>query len=128
MKPSTRVPPAGSTGALIAAIGLGIAIWFGWDWYHLPRWSEQEIAQSVELNLALDLSRQPEVSVSQTEQERMREAIRQDVLDAISKEAELPRGFTMAGLLMTAFGIAQMLIRSWLAKKPSPGVGSRPET
>lgn len=114
-----RVPAPGSVGAMIAAVGMGVAIWFGWDWYHMPRWSQMEIEQSIELNLALDLSRQPVGAVSLDQQNQMRERLRREIKAEIAKESELPRGFTMAGLLMATFGLAQMMFRSWLARKPN---------
>ena len=99
------------------AIGLGVAAWYGWAWYHVPRWTEKDIAGSVELNLALDLSRLPPQSVTPQAQERMRTQIRHEVEAQIAKETEEPRGYTYAGLLMAAFGLAQMALRTWLARR-----------
>ena len=112
-----RTPPPGAVGALIAAIGLGIACWYGWAWYHLPRWSEQEIVGSVELNLALDLSRLPPDSVPRETQERLRAQIRREVEAQIASESESPRAWTMAGLLIGVFGLVQMALRHWLARR-----------
>lgn len=111
-----RTPPPGAIGGLLAAIGLGIAGWYGWEWYHVPRWSEQEIVGSVELNLALDLSRLPPDSVSAAAQDRMRASIRQEVEAQIAKETEEPRSYTLAGLLMAAFGLVQMILRTRWAR------------
>jgi hypothetical protein len=114
---SPRVPPPGAVGALIAAIGLGVACWYGWAWYQVPRWSEQEIEGSVELNLALDLSRLPAGSVAPAEQARMRAQIRREVEAQIAKAADEPRQYTMAGLLITVFGLVQMALRMGLARR-----------
>ena len=112
-----RLPPAGAVGALLAAIGFGVAAWYGWAWYHVPRWTEQEIAGSVELNLALDLSRLPPGSVPAGQQQRMRTQIRQEVEAQIAKSAEEPRSFTMAGLLIGVFGLVQAAVRTRLARR-----------
>jgi hypothetical protein len=121
MNPARGTPPPGAVGALLAAIGLGIACWYGWAWYHVPKWSEKEIAASVELNLALDLSRLPPNSVPQETQERMRAQIRREVEAQIAKESEGPRSWTLAGLLIGVFGLVQMVLRTWLARRaPRP--------
>ncbi len=116
MTPAPRTPPPGAVGMLVAAIGFGIAGWYGWEWYHLPRWSEQDIAGSVELNLALDLSRLPPDGISPQLQDQMRLQLRREVEEQIARESEMPRGYTLAGLVIGLFGLAQMAIRSWLAR------------
>lgn len=109
-------PPPGAVGGLIAAIGLGIAAWYGYEWYRVPRWTEAEIVGSVELNLALDLSRQPPDSVPREAQERMRAQIRREVEAQIARESETPRSWTIAGLLMGLLGLVQMALRVALAR------------
>lgn len=121
MNPQVRTPRPGAVGALLAAVGFGIAGWYGWDWYQVPKWSEQEIAGSVELNLALDLSRLPPDSVPPETQDRMRAQIRREVEAQIAKETEEPRAWTLAGLLIGAFGLAQMALRAWLARATRTG-------
>ncbi len=118
MNHSSRLPPAGAVGALLAAIGFGVAAWYGWAWYHVPHWSEKEITGSVELNLALDLSRLPQGSVAPAAQDHMRAQIRGEVETQIAKESELPRGLTLAGLLMGVFGVVQAAVRIRLARGP----------
>lgn len=115
--PGRRTPPPGAVGAAVAAIGLGVAAWYGWAWYQVPRWSEAELRASVELNLALDLSRLPQGSVDTPTQERMRAQIRRELEAEIEKEVEEPRELTLAGLLMAFFGFVQMGVRSWLARR-----------
>lgn len=111
-----RTPPPGAVGAVLIAIGLGVAGWFGWAWYQVPRWTEQEIVGSVELNLALDLRRLQADSVPAETQDRMRRQIRQELEQEIAKESEEPRGYTLAGLLIAAFGLVQMIVRTRLAR------------
>lgn len=117
MTPAPRTPPPGAVGALLAAIGFGVAAWHGWAWYQTPRWSESEIAGSVELNLALDLSRRPPGSVAPQVLEQMRVQIRREVEAEIDKERETPRGYTWAGLAIGLFGLVQMAVRTRLARR-----------
>jgi len=48
---------AGLPAALFLT-GLGLSLYFGNQWRLLPTYTEADIAQSVELNLAMDLQRQ----------------------------------------------------------------------
>lgn len=109
-------PPPGAVGGLIAAIGFGIAAWYGYEWYRVPHWTEAEIVGSVELNLALDLSRVPPDSVPRETQDRMRAHIRREVEAQIARESEGPRNWTFSGLLMGVLGLVQMALRSVVAR------------
>lgn len=113
-------PPPGAVGALVAAVGFGMACWYGWAWYQLPRWSEQDLRASIEMNLALDLSRRSANSepVTPQEQDRLRAQVRQEVEAEIAKEREEPRGYTVGGLVIGVFGLLQMMLRTWLARRP----------
>ena len=114
MNPTLRTPPA---GALLVAFGLGVMLWYGWDWYHLPRWSAGEIEQSVELNLALALRRTGAQMPDPVQAEAMRARIRRELLAEIAREQEQPRGYTMAGLVIALFGFAQIFIRRAAARR-----------
>lgn len=116
MNQSRRTPPPGAVGALVAALGFGLACWNGWDWYQLPRWTEQDIVASVELNLALDQSRLPPDSLTPQMQQRMRIALRREVEEQIAQETKQPREFTIAGLVIGLFGLMQFALRTWLAR------------
>lgn len=117
MNRRSDMPAPGAVGALIAAIGFGVAVWYGWEWYHVPRWSEQEIVGSVELNLALDLSRQPPDSLTAEARDQLRAQIRREVEAQIAREVEEPRGYTLAGLAIGMFGLLQMALRTWLGRR-----------
>lgn len=122
MNRAPRVPPAGAVGALLAAIGFGVASWYGWAWYQVPKWSEQDIQGSVELNLALDLSRlPPDGQPSPEALDRLRGQIRQEVEAQIAAQSDEPRSWTMAGLLIGVFGLAQMALRTALARRHGVG-------
>lgn len=116
MNPTLRTPPAGTAGALLIAFGLGVVLWYGWDWYHLPRWTSAEIEQSVELNLVLDLRRNGASMPDPAQAQAMRARIREELLAEIAREQEGPRGYTLAGLVIALFGFAQMLIRMAVAR------------
>lgn len=116
MKRSSGGPPPGAVGGLIAAIGFGIAAWYGYEWYRVPKWTEQEIVGSVELNLALDLSRLPPDSVPPETQDRMRAQIRRDVEAQIAHQSDTPRSWTFSGLLMGVLGLVHLALRTALAR------------
>lgn len=116
MKRAHGGPPPGTVGGLIAAIGFGVAAWYGYEWYRVPRWTEAEIVGSVELNLALDLSRVPPESVPRETQDRMRAQIRREVEAQIARESETPRAWTISGLLVGLLGLVQMALRTVLAR------------
>lgn len=44
---------------MLATFAIGVLSWYGWDWYVTPHYSEQDIAQSAETNLILDMVRRP---------------------------------------------------------------------
>lgn len=104
--------PVGSAGLLVAIFGLGFAIWYGWEWYRLPTWSEAEIEQSVELNLALDLSRRSGPELSEAEVEQRREQVDAEVRANIAAERDRPRSYALTGLIVGLVGLAQM--GAWL--------------
>lgn len=116
MRHGRRTPPRGATGALLAAIGLGLAGWFGWDWHQLGRWSEDELRASVELNLALDLARDPDAATTVEAQDRLRRQIRLELRDQIEREVGTPRSYTLAGLMMAALGLAQIALGAWVRR------------
>ncbi|MGQ0619433.1 MAG: hypothetical protein ACT4QA_05880 [Panacagrimonas sp.] len=120
MNPPRRSPPPGAVGAIVAALGFGVACWYGWDWYQIPRWTEAQIEQSVELNFVLDLKRTGAEPPSPDAAQAMREHIRSDLRAEIAKERELPRDYTLAGLVIGLFGLAQMFVRMALARRRHP--------
>lgn len=110
---ASRRPPFGLG---IAAVGFGLALWYGWDWAHLPRWTEADIEQSVELNLQLDLQRHalPAEAISEK-----RAQVRSELKAEIDRERETAGGAAAAGLIVGLLGLAQMLLVR--ARQPRPG-------
>ena len=108
-KPRFAVLPA-----LMFAVGLGLAFYYGDVWYGLPRYSEAEIEQSVELNLALTLQVR---LTSPSADEASRATIRSELLAEIQREQrDALRGLTIGGVLC-AFGLLQMLMLRRMAQQ-----------
>jgi hypothetical protein len=105
-----RLAPPGATGALIAAIGFGAALWFGWERFHLRAWTPTEIEQSVDLNLALDLSKRQGPALSDGEVQLLREDIREEVRMNIARDRERPGSYMLIGLLVGLIGVGQAAV------------------
>jgi hypothetical protein len=96
---------------VLMAGGLGLVGWFGLEWYELPKWSEAEIAQSVELNLALDLQqRGPLLQPTGERLEKLREQIRAEVEAEIRQDRQKVERWIGAGLVMLVFGAGQFIL------------------
>ncbi len=108
--------PVGAVGALVSAIGFGVALWHGWDLTQ-DRYSAQDVAQSVDLNLAMDLSRIPDQVLSEDQLIERRERIHQGVQAQIQAEKKQTRSNALAGLIVGFVGLAQI----WAARKLQSG-------
>jgi hypothetical protein len=103
---------------LLAAIGLGVAAWHGEQWWRLPAWSETEIAQSVELNLAMELRRRgPHLQPSPERVEALRVALRGEVEAEIRREREQLERWIGFGLVLVVLGLG-MGAREALGRPP----------
>lgn len=95
---------------VLAAIGLGVAGWYGEQRMRLPQWSEAEIEQSVELNLQLELQRRgPHLQPQAERLDALRRTLRAEVEAEIRRERDGLDRWIGAGLLLFAFGVAQWL-------------------
>lgn len=95
---------------VMIAIGIGLLGYYGEQWYRLPKWSEAEIEQSVELNLAIDLKRMgPLMQPTGEKLERLRGIVRGEVVGEISREREKLERWIGAGLLLVVVGLGQAL-------------------
>ncbi len=105
---------------LLAAIGVGIAAWHGEQRWRLPVWSEAEIAQSVELNLAVELrQRGPHLQPSPERVEALRAALRVEVEAEIRREREQLERWIGLGLVLVVLGLG-MWAREALGRPPAP--------
>lgn len=104
--------------ALLFAVGLGMLMFYGHAWWRLPHYSADDIEQSVELNLAIDLQRRGSSGGFSPEQvERLRAQVRNEVLAAIAADEHEALRYLGIGLLLTVMGLAQMWLLSRMAAR-----------
>ena len=97
-------------GLVLAAIGLGVVLWYGEQRARLPQWSEAEIEQSVELNLHLELQRRgPHLQPRDDRLDALRRALRAEVEAEIRRDRQQLDRWIGAGLLLLVFGAGQWL-------------------
>lgn len=90
--------------------GLGIAGYYALQWYQLPKFSEKEIEQSVELNLALDVARMgPQLKPEGDKLDRLRALVRAEVEGDLNRELKTAQLRFAIGLVAMVFGIGQMV-------------------
>ena len=110
----SKPPLAGFPAALFLA-GLGLSLYYADAWWRLPSYSEQDIAASVELNLAMDLQsrgKSPQ-AIPEPELALMRQGLRQELDTQITVERrEVQRGFA-AGATALLLSLGQMF---WLRR------------
>ena len=93
---------------LLVAVGAGLVAWYGEQRWRLPAWNETEIAQSVELNLALELrQRGPHLQPSGERLEALRRTLRAEVEAEIRRERAEPERWIGFGLLLVVVGAGQ---------------------
>lgn len=104
----------------LIAGGLGLIAYYGEQWYRLPVWSDAEIEQSVDLNLAIELQRMgPHLRPQGDKLERLRQIVRAEVEGDIRREREEIERWLGAGLLFTVLGLGQAAFAArW---RPPPG-------
>ncbi len=96
--------------AMLFSAGLGVAGYYGMQWRDLPRLTEQELEQSTELNLALDLARMtPEQRPQGQQLEEMKARERAEVLTDLDGERDTIHQRFAAGLVAMVFGFGQLV-------------------
>jgi len=104
---------------LFVAAGAGVAAWYGDQLWRLPAWSETEIAQSVELNLAVELRRRgPHLQPSPERIEALRATLRGEVEAEIRREREQLERWMGLGLVLVVLGFG-MWAREALGRPPA---------
>ena len=99
-----------SLPVLILLAGLGIAGYYGLVWYQTPKWSPQEINQSVELNLAMDIARMgPQLKPEGEKLDRLRALVRAEVEADANRELKTAQLRFSVGLVAMVFGIGQLV-------------------
>lgn len=91
---------------LLAAAGVGLLAHFGAQWWQLPAWSEAEIEQSVELNLALELQhRGPHLRPEGERLDELRRTLRAEVQGEIRRERRELERWMGVGAILCVLGI-----------------------
>lgn len=105
---------------LIFIIGISIAGYYGhalWTW---PEYSDRDIEQSVELNLAIDLSRRgPHLMPDEAGLQRLREQIHGEITGELSHQRIQAERRLGVGLLLTVAGALRLL----MTRNAPPGFG-----
>ena len=103
-----RRPPL---GLALATIGLGVALWYGHDWYRTPTMTDEQVAELVELNLAAAMARRPDAA-QPTEQQlgALAATIREEIRTGLARKRETARTGCLAGLAAAVFGFVQMFL------------------
>ena len=105
---SRRRPPL---GLAMATIGLGVALWFGYDWYRAPTMSDEQIAQLVELNLAADVARSPgNAKPSEEQLAALAAQLREEITAEFARARNEARTGCLAGLAAAVFGFLQIFL------------------
>jgi hypothetical protein len=103
---------------LLLAAGLGLTAWFGEQRWRLPDWSEGEIEQSVELNLAIELGRRgPHLRPEGERLEALRATLRAEVEAEIRREREDLERWIGLGLVLIVLGTGQLVFA--LGRRPA---------
>ena len=105
---------------LLAAGGFGLCGYAGLQWYELPRYSEEEIKASTELNLQLDLARKGGTAQSSSEQlEKLRQQERAEIEMEIRSGKEQVITWLAIGLALLVLCGGQMVMSRLLPRRPS---------
>lgn len=99
---------------LLAAIGVGLVTYHGEQRWNLPQWSEGEILQSVELNLALELQRRgPLLQPAPERLDELRRTLRAEIEGEIRRDRQALERWIGLGLVLVVLGLGQWL-GDWL--------------
>ena len=103
---------------LLVAAGLGLLGYYGEQRYRLPEWSEAEIEQSVDLNLALELQRRgPHLQPTGERLEALRHTLRAEVEAEIRQDRRELERWIGLGALLVVFGLGQWIVMT-VSKRP----------
>ncbi len=106
-------------GFLLAAAGLGLCGYAGLQWYQLPRYSEDDLKASAELNLQLDLAREGlnETKIDPEELQQRRRQVTVEVAQEITKQRRQLWSWLLAGMALIVAGSLRLLVRSTLSPR-----------
>ncbi|MEK6805593.1 MAG: hypothetical protein AABY95_02975 [Pseudomonadota bacterium] len=93
------------------SIGIGLSGYYGVEWYEQPSWTRDEIEQSVELNLAVDLARMgPHLRPKGDKLDALRQLVRGEVETQIRREQSATQRGLAAGVAMLLLGLVPLLL------------------
>lgn len=96
---------------LLTAIGVGLVAYYGEQLWRLPQWNETEIAQSVELNLAVELQRRgPHLQPTGERLEALRRTLRAEIEAEIRRDRLPLERWIGFGAMLIVFGLGQWLL------------------
>jgi len=96
--------------ALMLAGGLGLAAYYGLSWYRAPTFSEAEIEQSTDMNLAIDLSRMgPQLQPEGEKLAKLRAIVRAEVEADLQRERRDAQLRFAVGLVAMVFGASGLV-------------------
>ena len=101
-------------GFFILSVGIGICLYYGVEWYELPRYTEADIEQSTVMNMQIDLQRMGDHLRPQTkdDMELMRAKLRSEIVSSIKEQSDKVHLRFSVGLIALIIGIGQ-LFSSW---------------
>ena len=95
---------------VLIAIGGGLLIGYGQQWYELPRWDEARIEETVDVKLEAELQqRGPLLQPSGARLERLRQTLRTELDAQIRRERRDLERWMGAGLILTMLGLGAAL-------------------
>lgn len=95
---------------LLFVAGLALASYYGWAWMELPAYTEADIEESVQLNLAIELAqRGPHLQPTPERMERLSARIREEIEGRIAQERETVQRRFGIGLLLVVVGLSRLM-------------------
>lgn len=94
----------------LLASGTALLGWYGEQWYNLPKWTETELEQSVELNFAIEQQRRgPSLPLEGEKADRMREVLRGEIQAEIRKDRADVERWIGLGAVLVVLGLGQFV-------------------
>jgi Flp pilus assembly protein TadB len=95
---------------VLAAAGVGLCGYAALLWHELPRYSEQDLQASAELNLALDLARSETRQPLTMEQlDERRKQVRAEIDQSLAAERARVERWLAAGLALLVVALGQFV-------------------
>ena len=117
--PAMNKPTLSAFPAALFLAGLGLTMNYGYALWKMPAYSETDVEQSVELNLAMDLRRLPPSSaLAVSELDRRRATLREEIRTEIRRERREAMQALAGGLGALVLSVGQFVWLRHGASKP----------